>query len=239
MYEPIHADVAQAGVERSCGDQGFQWNARSDERGKLVSSPEEYQLPNLNTRVQFPSPVQTFSDLLDLRDASLIRAVREAGHHLLPLDAYLRGLPIIPDDRFDPVQSAQIRAAERFLGDRGAWSDPHRFEPLHAPGLTRVRAIAAPRPFRNLVLFEEGGPVACIRTGVPFVAPEHRGRGLGALLVLISDINGDRFLCPVSYSEAGWRARRSAHALQVRIAQQGAGGAVEKETGAEAPVLSI
>jgi GNAT superfamily N-acetyltransferase len=85
------------------------------------------------------------------------------------------------------------------------------------PGLIGLRAVSAPGPFRNLVLLEGETPVACIRTGLPFVAPEHRGRGLGALLVLISDINGGRFLCPVSYSEAGYRARRAAHALQVRI----------------------
>lgn len=81
--------------------------------------------------------------------------------------------------------------------------------------------------------------MACIRNGLPLVAPEHRGRGLGALMVLISDLNGGRFLRPVSYSEAGFRARRSAHALQVRVAQQATCGPAETETGAEAPALSV
>lgn len=178
-------------------------------------------------------------DLLDFQDASLIRAVREAGHYRLPLGVYLRSLPVIPEGHFDPVQSAQIRAAERFLADRGAWSDRYLLEPLEVPGLIGLRAISAPRPFRNLVLLEGEAPVACIRNGLPLVSPDHRGRGLGALLVLISDINGGRFLCPVSYSEAGFRARRSAHALQVRIARQATRGQAEKETGAEAPVLFV
>jgi hypothetical protein len=88
-------------------------------------------------------------------------------------------------------------------------------------------------------VLEGDAPVACIRNGLPLVAPEHRGRGLGALLVLISDINGGRFLRPASYSEAGFRARRSAHALQVRITQRATCGPAETETGAEAPVLSV
>ena len=173
---------------------------------------------------------------MDLTDPDLIRTVREAGQHLLPLNDYLRRLPVIPDGKHDPTQSTQIRAAERFLADRALWSDPVRFPPLKIPGLTGPRVNAAPRPFRNLVLLEGEEPVACIRNGLPFVAPEHRGRGLGALLVLISDLNGGRFLCPVSYSEAGFRARCSAHALQVRIARQATRGQAEKDTGAEAPV---
>jgi GNAT superfamily N-acetyltransferase len=177
--------------------------------------------------------------MIDLADQGLIRTVLDAGNHLLSLSAYLRGLPVIPDDRFDPVQSAQIRAAELFLADRSAWSDARWFGPIDVPGLIGLRAISAPRPFRNLVLLEGEAPVACIRNGLPFVSPDHRGRGLGALLVLISDITGGRYLCPVSYSEAGWRARRSAHALQVRIAHQATWGQAEKETGAEAPVLSV
>lgn len=176
---------------------------------------------------------------MDLTDPDLIRTVREAGQHLLPLNDYLRRLPVIPDGKHDPIQFAQIRAAELFLADRRLWCCPDRFPPLEVPGLTGPRVIAAPRPFRDLVLLEGEAPVACIRNGLPFVPPAHRGGGLGALLVLISDLNGGRFLCPVSYSEAGYRARRSALALQVRIARQATCELAEKETGAEAPALSV
>ena len=210
-----------------------------------VAQPVEHQLPklrvaslNLVARSNDPDP-GSGNVRLDLADQGLIRKVLDAGNHLLSLSAYLGGLPIIPDGRFDPVQSAQIRAAELFLADRGAWSDPDLFPPLTVPGLARLRVLAAPRPSLSLVVLEGETPVACIRTGLPLVSPDHRGRGLGALLVLISDLNGGRFLRPASYSEAGFRARRSAHALQVRIAQRATCGPAEKGTGAEAPVPSV
>jgi hypothetical protein len=182
-------------------------------------------------------PAPSLSPLLDIDYAGLILSVRSAGQHLLPLDAYLRDLPVIPDGDFGPVQMSQIRAAERFLADPDLWSD---YTPLEVPGLTGLRVVATPRRSRNLVLLEGEEGIACVRTGLPYVAPAHRDRGIGALLVLISDINGGRFLHPVSYSESGVRARRSAHALQVRIvtgtADAGATVSAKKETGAEAPV---
>ena len=188
-----------------------------------VAQSVEHQLPklrvassNLVARSNVPNS-RSGKVRIDLTDRDLIRRVSEAGHYRLSLNTYLRGLPVIPDDRFNPAQCDQIRGAERFLLNPDAWSDPSRFGPVEVRGLIGLRVIAAPRPFRNLVLLEGGAAVACIRNGLPFVVPEHRGRGLGALLVLISDINKGRFLCPVSYSESGLRARRSAHALQVRI----------------------
>lgn len=190
---------------------------------ELVSSPGERQLPKLRAAssnlVARSSPPDAGSGefRIDLTDQDLIIRVSEAGRHLLPLDAYLRGLPVLAEEELPEIYIRQIRAAERFLADRDLWSDPDRFRPLTVPGLRGLRAIATERPCRDLVLLEEGEAVACIRGGLPLVAPEHRGRGLGTLLVLISDINGGRFLCPVSYSEAGYRARQSAHTLQVRI----------------------
>ena len=210
MYESTHAGVAQ-----------------------LV----EHQLPKLRVAssnlVARSSLPETGSSLyeIDLADPDLVRAVRGAGRHLLPIDAYLRGLPVLLEDELPEVYIRQIRAAERFLSDPGLWSDPDRFRPLPVPGLRGLRVISTDLPARNLVLLEGGEGVACIRNGLPLVAPEHRGRGLGTLMVLISDINRGRFLCPVSYSESGYSARRSAHALQVRImsgpaAQDGSGALV-------------
>lgn len=158
-----------------------------------------------------------------MSDPDLIARVRDAGHHLRPLEAYLGGLPVLHEAEIGLPRRAQVREAERFLSDRALWSDPDRFRPLRVPGLIGLRAIAMDRPFRNLVLLIGEAPVACIRGGLPFVAPDHRGRGLGALLVLISDLERGRFLCPVAYSVSGAGARRAAHALQVRIA----GGASE------------
>lgn len=198
----------------------------------------EQQLPKLTTGVRFPSPAPVLSDLLDLEDRDLILAVRAAGHFRRGLETYLRGLPVLPDDRLGTDEAGQVRAAERFLSDGELWSDPQIFRPIIMPGLRGLRVIATPRPHRNLVLLEKGEAVACIRNGLPLVAPSSRGRGLGTLLVLISDVNDGRFLCPVSYSRSGLRARRSAHALQVRIAKncQGAPFPGQEKTGAEAPV---
>jgi len=171
---------------------------------------------------------------LDLSDPELIARVRAAGHHERTPSAYLGTLPVLEEGAFGPVQWAQIREAERFLTDRSVWSDPDRFRPLPVPGLIGARVVATERPSRNLVLLVAEEPVACVRSGLPLVAPDWRGRGLGALLVLVSDIEGGRFLCPAAYSVEGARARRSAHALQVRIVE--GDGYSQMRTGAEAPV---
>lgn len=142
---------------------------------------------------------------MDLTDPDLIRTVREAGQHLLPLNDYLRRLPVIPDGKHDPIQFAQIRATVRFLADRPLWCCPDRFSLLEVPGLTGPRVVAASRPFRDLVVLEREAPVACIRNGLPFARPAHRGRELGALLVLISDLTAGRFLCPVTSSDVSTR----------------------------------
>lgn len=155
---------------------------------------------------------------LDPTCPALAAAVRVAGHNLRSLREYLGDLPVLGEGETGPVQRAQIREAERFLADRTAWSDPDRFRPLEVPGLRGARVLATDRPFRDLVLLVQEEPVACIRSGLPLVAPVWRGRGLGALLVLISDLERGRFLCPAAYSVPGAAARRSAHALQVRIA---------------------
>jgi GNAT superfamily N-acetyltransferase len=155
---------------------------------------------------------------LDMSDPDLIGRVRAAGHHLRPLEAYLGGLPVLEEAEIRPFQRAQVREAERFLADRALWSDPDRFRPLPVPGLRGARAVATDRPFRNLLLLIGDRPVACVRGGLPYVDPGWRGRGLGALLVLISDLERGRFLCPAAYSVSGAGARRAAHALQVRIA---------------------
>lgn len=158
---------------------------------------------------------------LDTSDPDLISRVRAAGHHLRPLEDYLGRLPVLNEAEIGASQRAQVREAERFLADRAPWSDPDRFRPLQMPGLIGARAIATDWPFRNLVLLIGEGPVACIRSGLPYVEPAWRGRGLGALLVLISDLERGRFLCPAAYSVSGAGARRAAHALQVRIAGGG------------------
>ncbi len=155
---------------------------------------------------------------LDLSDPDLIARVREVGYHRRSLPDYLGGLAVLGESEIGPAQRAQVSGAERFLADRALWSDPDRFRPLAVPGLRGACAIATDRPFRNLVLLIGEGPVACIRTGLPYVEPAWRGRGLGALLVLISDLERGRFLCPAAYSVSGAGARRAAHALQVRIA---------------------
>jgi hypothetical protein len=160
---------------------------------------------------------------LDLQDPELVSRVRAAGHHLRPLAAYMGGLPTLKDGEVGVSQRAQIREAERFLADRAAWSDPDRFAPLEIPGLRGVRVLAMARPYRNIILLDGVDPVACIRSGLPFVTPAWRGRGLGALLVLISDLERGRFLSPAAYSVSGARARCSAHALQVRIVAEGSG----------------
>lgn len=165
---------------------------------------------------------------LDPCDPELKRRVIRAGHHARSLEDYLGALPVLREEEFGPVQTKQIREAEHFLADPSHWSDTDRFRPLIIPGLSGARVIATDRPSRNLVLLIGEGPVACIRCGLPLVDPCWRGRGLGALLVLISDIEGGRFLCPASYSVSGARARRAAHALQALIA---AGGDLTQSSG--------
>lgn len=155
---------------------------------------------------------------LDIFEPDLVARVRDAGHHRRPLPDYMGGLPVLGETEVGPAQRAQVREAERFLADPTAWSDPDRFRPIRVPGLIGARAIATDRPSRNLVLLIGGVPAACIRSGLPFVDPVWRGRGLGALLVLISDLERGRFLRPAAYSVPGAAARRAAHALQVRIA---------------------
>ena len=151
---------------------------------------------------------------LDLSDPDLIRLVRAAGHHARPLQTYLRGLPVLEGEQVSPAHNRQIEAAERYL------EDPSRglgLRPLPVPGLTGLEVVGSDPPQRNLLLLREGEVLGGIRSGLPLVREPWRGRGLGALLVLISDIEGGRFLRPVAYSVSGAGARRAAHALHVRI----------------------
>lgn len=185
-----------------------------------VAQSVEHQLPKL--RAEGSNPFTRSNDLnensdlfrLDLSDPDLIRLVRAAGHHARPPQAYLRGLPVLEGEQVSPAHNRQIEAAERFLEDPTSRTG---LRPILVSGLTGLKVIGSDPPQRNLLLLREGVVLGGIRNGLPLVAQMWRGRGLGALLVLISDIEGGRFLRPVAYSVSGAGARRAAHALQVRI----------------------
>jgi hypothetical protein len=193
MYESTHAGVAQS-VEHQLPKLRVASSNLVARSNHLVESPDLFRL--------------------DLSDPDLIRLVRAAGHHLRPLQAYLGGLPVLEEHQVSPAHNRQIEAAERFLQDPISRTG---LRPIPVPGLTGLEVVGSDLPHRNLLLRREGVVLGGIRSGLPLVSEMWRGRGLGVLLVLISDIEGGRFLRPVAYSVSGAGARRAAHTLQVRI----------------------
>lgn len=145
----------------------------------------------------------------------LIELLEGAGNHRKTLQAYLGPLPVLRRDQYGAAELEAISDAELFVAQGPG---PMTCRRLEMPGLIGIDAFAVGGGGQNLLLSEKGVRVGGIFQLLPFVPPAHRGRGLGALMVLISDLNGDRFLFPESYSEEGFRARCAAHRTQVRLA---------------------
>lgn len=148
----------------------------------------------------------------------LLALLRDAGHHRQTLQAYLGRRRVILETAFGPVQIDEISNVRDFVED---WTDDkpiYRSRPFRMSWLTGLDLFAVGGGGQNLILREHGEVVGGIFGKVPFVPEPHRGRGIGALMVLISDLHGERFLRPTSYSEAGFRARCAAHRDQVRLA---------------------
>lgn len=145
----------------------------------------------------------------------LIELLEGAGNHRKTLQAYLGPLPVLRRDQYGAAELEAMSDAELFVAQGPG---PMACRRLEVPGLTGIDAFAVGGGGQNLLLTENGVRVGGIFQLLPFVPPAHRGRGLGALMVLISDLNGDRFLFPESYSEEGFRARCAAHRTQVRLA---------------------
>jgi hypothetical protein len=148
----------------------------------------------------------------------LISLLKDAGHHRRTLQAYLGRWPVLREDRYGPKENRAIAEARAFLA-KGPGQGP--CEPLPVPGLDGIEPLIIGVLGRDLLLREGDEIIGGIFNHLPLVPEAQRGRGIGTLLVLISDLKGGRFLRPCSYSEAGFRARCGAHREQVRIALAG------------------
>ena len=148
----------------------------------------------------------------------LIRALDAAGNHRRTLQAYLGMRRVISEEAYGPAQVDEIANVRYFVED---WSEErtlYRSRPFRISWLPALDPFTTGTAGQNLILRERGRVIGGTFSRVPFVAEPHRGRGVGALIVLISDLHGDRFLRPCSYSELGFGARCAAHRDQVRLA---------------------
>jgi len=148
----------------------------------------------------------------------LISRLKYYGHHRRTLQDYLGRCPVLREDQYGPKENMAIEEAWAFLA-KGPGHGPCKSLPV--PGLDDIEPVIMGELGRDLLLREGDEIIGGIFNYLPLVPEAQRGRGIGTLLVLISDLNGARFLRPYGYSEAGFRARCGAHREQVRIALEG------------------
>lgn len=135
----------------------------------------------------------------------------------LPLAQYLGRLPVLDD----PVTKYEMQILKAALGAATL---------AHADPLTLTAASDADPTLR--FAFHRGvatheitvhDPVTgeilggCI-SGLPYVRPQHRGRGIGAEIVYVADMATVRILDPISYSVTGLAGRVGAHRRHVNRA---------------------
>lgn len=132
----------------------------------------------------------------------------------VPLATYLGKLPVLTDavTRYEMqiLRSAlAVAGLGRAAGDQIAGlgdTNPAFSFSVHSGPI--VRSLIAHDAATGEIL---GGSVS----GLPYVRPQHRGRGLGAEMVYVADMATVRILDPISYSVSGLAARVTAHRLHL------------------------
>lgn len=141
--------------------------------------------------------------------------VRRGGRLVAPwrltLQDYLGPLRVV--DAFGKSETDAIDRARRFL-ETASFEDLQGVPCFAASGF---RAFVSSGPgVRDLFVTDRSDrPVAVIRRGLPFVLEPYRGFGIGAAMVVTSDVLDEACLCPSHYSRSGLAARVSAHRIHV------------------------
>ena len=132
----------------------------------------------------------------------------------LPLAAYLGRLPVL-DSEVTQYEGQILRAAI------GTATLSHK-EPLSLTAAddadpTLLFAFHRGLPMHDVTVHDlaTGEALGGCVSGLPYVRPQHRGRGIGAEIVYVADMAAVRVLDPISYSPSGLAGRVGAHRRHV------------------------
>lgn len=206
----VHGHVPKGNFLVTCPSTGFQtWNPT---RLHEAWSAREYD--------HFTAPGDR-----SLHPQALAEEVRERMAswrpvHEMSLREFTGDLKVIRDSRQSWWHRSAIDEASKEIISMGKFGQGR--DMLYGIGSPFLfREIPRSGYIKNMVAFarDTGQTAGGIHNGLRWVHPSFRGQGLGAELALAAHSDPEsRFLCPTSYSEAGYGSRVMAHRLAVRRA---------------------